>query len=72
MVQTITPAWLARVRVPYDEDATLHDRLVEGWNCLFPDERAEAITQCRREGHAPRLDLGYTRVCTCCLHYADG
>lgn len=44
MVQTITPAWLARVRIPYDEDATLHDRLVEGWNCVLPGVVIPALT----------------------------
>ncbi len=70
MVHATAPAWSASI--PYDDEATAFDRLVEGWNRLFPNERAAAITQCRREGHAPRLDLGYTRVCPRCLHYADG
>ncbi len=68
MVQT-APAWPARILD--EEDATPFDRAVETWNQLFPDEREQAIRTCRREGHAPRLDLGYTRVCTRCLHYAD-
>ncbi len=68
MVHATVRAW--SVRMP-DDDATPFDRLVEDWNRLFPDEREEAIRACRREGHAPRLDLGYARVCTRCLHYAD-
>ncbi len=70
MVQTTAPTWT--VGFPAEDEPTPYDRAVEAWNRLFPDERAAAITQCRREGHAPRLDLGYTRVCTRCLHYADG
>ncbi len=69
MVHAAASAWLRPF--PDDDGATDFDRLVERWNQLFPDEREEAVAACRREGHAPRLDLGYTRVCVRCLHYAD-
>ncbi len=68
MVQTITPAWLL---ASDDDEPTPYDRAVETWNRLFPDERAEAITQCRQEGHPPRLDVGFARVCPRCLRYED-
>ncbi len=68
MVQATAPNWS---RTFPDDDATPFDLLVEGWNRLVPEEREEAIRACRREGHTPRLDLGYVRVCTRCLHYAD-
>ncbi len=68
MVHATAPNWLR----PYpDDDATPFDRLVEGWNRLVPEEREEAIRACRREGHAPRLDVGFALVCVRCLHYAD-
>ncbi len=68
MVHATAPNWSR----PYPDDATPFDHLVEGWNRLFPEEREEAIRACRREGHAPRLDVRFARVCTRCLHYADG
>ncbi len=69
MVQATGVGW--SVRLPDDEGATPFDRLVEGWNRLFPFEREDAIAACRREGHPPHLDLGYTRVCPRCLRYSD-
>ncbi len=68
MVQ-IAPMWSPRILD--EENATPFDRAVETWNQMFPAERQDAIAVCRREGHPPRLDLGYTRVCPRCLHYAD-
>ncbi len=68
MVQAPAPAW--SIGFSEDEDEpTPFDRAVERWNWLFPEERAEAVAVCRQEGHPPRLDLGYARVCPRCLRY---